>query len=72
MAGRRTKPEANRHGWHSANVEAAETPKSRLWAYCHWLVAEAWAAGPEQLNRTTDLIQNHINDLIEARKAGAR
>jgi len=72
MAGRKTKPEVNRRDWHSRRVVEARTPKSKLWAYCHWLVAEAFHAGPEQLTRTTDLVRTQIDELMKARKAGAR
>lgn len=72
MAGRSKKPEVNRRDWHSARVAEARTPKAALWAYCHWLVAEAFHAGPEQLEAATRLIRDQINALIQARKAGTR
>ena len=72
MAGRRTKPEVNRHRWHSGRVAAARTPKSALWAYCEWLVSETWHAGPDELRRTTDLVHARIEELIKARREGAR
>lgn len=72
MAGRKAKPEVNRSEWHARRVEAARTPREKLWAYCHWLVAEAWHAGPDHLEDTTVLIRNRINQLIEARKEATK
>lgn len=67
MAGRRTKPEVNRRGWHAARVESARTPKARLWAYCHWLVAEAFHAGQAPLDDVTQVVRGEIDKLTEAR-----
>lgn len=72
MAGRSTKPEVNRRMWHEAKVAQARTPKEALWALCHWLVAEAWHAGPDQLQTTTDMVRARIADLTEARKETTR
>ncbi|MER7331730.1 MULTISPECIES: hypothetical protein [unclassified Micromonospora] len=72
MAGRSTKPEVNRRDWHSTRVAEAETPKQKLWAYCHWLVAEAFHAGPTQLEAATVMVRDRITELTEARKEAAR
>ncbi|GGM27439.1 hypothetical protein GCM10011608_10250 [Micromonospora sonchi] len=72
MAGRRTKPEVNRRTWHENKVKAARTPKEVLWALCHWLVAEAFHAGPDHLQATTDLVRARIAELTEARKEATR
>ncbi|MER7166745.1 hypothetical protein ABT336_11875 [Micromonospora sp. NPDC000207] len=72
MAGRRAKPEVNRRNWHGERVEKARTPKERLWALCHWLVAEAFHAGPDQMHSTTELIEQRINDLTEVRREASR
>jgi hypothetical protein len=68
VAGRSSKPVENRRKYHAEKVERAETPKSRLWAYCHWLVAEAFHAGPTHLDATTDMIRTRIAELAESRK----
>ena len=75
MAGRRTKPQVNRHRYHSAKVAAARTPHATMQAYCEWLKAEVWHAGPEQARTTSALLRAHINELIKRReeaKEGAR
>lgn len=72
MAGRARKPEVNRHAWHEARVAEARTPKEKLWALCHWLVAEAFHAGPDQLQAATDMVRGRITELAEARKEATR
>ena len=72
MAGRSKKPENNRRDWHSRRVTEARTPKEVLWAYCHWLVAEAFHAGPDHLEATTVMVRDRITALTEARKEGKR
>lgn len=72
MAGRSKKPEVNRREHHSRKVAEARTPKEQLWAYCHWLVAEAFHAGPEQIQAATVLVRNLIDTLIDGRKEAAR
>lgn len=72
MAGRRVKPQVNRSAWHEGRVEEATTPKGKLWALCHWLVAEAWHAGPDQLQAATDMVRARIDELTEARKEATR
>lgn len=42
--------EARRKEWHQGQIDAADTPKNRLWRVCGWLVAEAW-----RRNRITDV-----------------
>lgn len=66
MAGRKTRPEVNRRRFHAGRVDQADTPKSKLWALCHWLVSESWQAG--RINDTTHLIETHLNELLDARK----
>lgn len=72
MAGRKKKPEVNRREHHAKNVAKAETPKQKLWAYCHWLVAEAFHAGPTHLDEATTVVQDQIDKLTTARKEGNR
>lgn len=66
MAGRRTKPQINRRRFHSARVAEAATPKERLWALCHWLVAESFQSG--RLNETIEIVETHLAELIKARE----
>ncbi|MFG2046104.1 hypothetical protein ACGFIW_01570 [Micromonospora sp. NPDC048935] len=72
MAGRSRKPEVNRQQWHEKRVAAARTPKETLWALCHWLVAEAFHAGPDQIQAATVMVRDRINELTEARKEATR
>lgn len=72
MAGRATKPEVNRRDHHQDKVTAARTPKQALWAYCHWLVAEAFHAGPEHLEAATVLVRDRVTALIDVRKEPTR
>lgn len=68
MAGRRTKPQVNRRNWHQQRVAGADTPKARLWAWCHWLVAEAWHAGEKQVEEATEMVRARVEDLIRERE----
>lgn len=68
MAGRRKKPEVNRRNWHAARVQQARTPREVLWAWCHWLVAEAWHAGPDGLAEATRVVSGQTHALIEERR----
>lgn len=68
MAGRSTKPHINRRNHYQQQIAKAETPKSMLWAYCHWLVAEAFHAGPDRLTQVTDLVRDQIDQLTAVRK----
>lgn len=72
MAGRSRKPEVNRHMWHQGQVDRARTPKEKLWALCHWLVAEAFHAGPDQINDAAGMVHARIAELAEARKETTR
>ncbi|MEV0214324.1 hypothetical protein [Micromonospora sp. NPDC050695] len=72
MAGRSTKPEVNRHQWHERRVAEARTPREKLWALCHWLVAEAFHAGPDQLQAATVMVRDRITEMTDARKEAAR
>lgn len=68
MAGRKTKPAVSRRTWHTARIGQAETPKSKLWAYCHWLVSAAWHA--DRIAETTNAVKKLIDELEDARTKG--
>lgn len=53
----------NRRKHHRMQINAAVDDRQRLWAVCHWLLAEALHAGivPE----TTDYLTAYIDRLLE-------
>lgn len=60
---RADKARERRRLWHEARIEAARTPKARLWAACGWLVAEAW-----RLGRTDEAVEAVLSSVHNIRE----
>ncbi len=60
---RAARSEERRRAWHQGRVDAARTPKERLWAACGWLVAEAWRRG--RVDDATETVLTAVHEITE-------
>lgn len=58
---RENRSRQRRQALYEGRLQAAETPKKRLWIVCGWLVSEAWRAG--RLTEAETAVRETITNL---------